>query len=161
MDIQVSSNFERLLFDALDRDHAALRGAFASLDQSGAFDVPAHALSSIRAEFDATSVGEAETTDEISRTWREAGYVLDPHTATGVRAARAKLAVDPATPVVALATAHPAKFPEAIERAIGQRPRLPDSIAGRLDRPERFVILENDQARVAAFIADRARAAKI
>lgn len=160
MDIQVSSNFERLLFDAAGRDHAAVRGAFASLDQSGAFDIPPAPLAAIRAEFDAMSVGEAETTDEIARCWREAGYVLDPHTATGVRAARARLAQNPATPVVALSTAHPAKFPDAIERAIGQRPRLPDAIAARLEGPERFTVLENDEARVTAFIAERARAAR-
>ena len=160
MDIQVSSNFERLLFDVSGRDPAAVRAAFASLDQSGAFDIGPAPLSAIRAEFDARSVGEAETTEEIARTWREAAYVLDPHTATGVRAARARLAVDPATPVVALATAHPAKFPDAIERAIGSRAPLPPSIAARLDGPERFTILENDESRVAAFIADRARAAR-
>jgi threonine synthase len=161
MDIQVSSNFERLLFDATGRDHAAVRSAFASLEQSGAFDIPAPALSAIRAEFDATSVGEAETTEEIARIWREAGYVVDPHTATGVRAARARLMRDPATPVVALSTAHPAKFPEAIERAIGKRPLLPESLAARLEGPERFTILENDEARVAAFVAERARAAQV
>ncbi len=161
MDIQVSSNFERLLFDAAGRDHATVRAAFASLDQSGSFEIPAGPLEAIRAEFDALCVGEAQTTAEIARTWREAGYVLDPHTATGVRAARARLEKDPATPVVALSTAHPAKFPEAIERAIGRRPRLPDEIAARLEGPERFVVLENSEARVAAFIAERARAAHI
>ncbi|PPD44445.1 MAG: threonine synthase [Methylocystis sp.] len=160
MDIQVSSNFERLLFDATGRDHGAIRGAFASLDQSGAFDIPPAALAAIRGEFDALSIGEADTTDEIARTWREAQYVLDPHTATGVSAARARLAREPATPVIALATAHPAKFPDAIERAIGYRPHLPDSLAARLEGPERFTILENDEARVANFIAERARAAK-
>ncbi len=161
MDIQVSSNFERLLFDACGRDPAAIRAAFASLEQSGGFDISAGPLAAIRAEFDAQSVDEAETTEEIARTWREAGYVLDPHTATGVRAARARLRVDPSTPVVALSTAHPAKFPDAIERAIGQRPRLPDAVAARLDGRERFTVLENDEARVADFIAERARAAQV
>jgi threonine synthase len=160
MDIQVSSNFERLLFDATGRDHAAVRAAFASLEQSGAFEIPPAPLEAIRAEFDALAVGEAQTTAEIARTWREAGYVLDPHTATGVRAARVRLEKDPSTPVVALSTAHPAKFPEAIERAIGRRPRLPDEIAARLDGPERFTVLENDESRIAAFIAGRARAAQ-
>ncbi len=160
MDIQLSSNFERLLFDAAGRDPAAVRAAFASLDQSGAFDIPAESLAAIRAEFDAQSVGETKTTDEIRRTWRETGYVLDPHTATGVSAARARLAKDPATPVVALSTAHPAKFPDAIERAIGLRPQPPENIAMRLDAPERFTILENDRARIAEFILQHARAAK-
>lgn len=160
MDIQVSSNFERLLFDACGRDAATIRGAFASLDQSGAFDIPPASLASIRATFDAHSVNEAATTDEITRTYREADYVIDPHTAIGVRAARARLAIDPSTPVVALATAHPAKFPDAIERAIGARPRLPGDLAARLEGREHFTVLENDVGRVAAFIAARARAAK-
>ena len=160
MDIQVSSNFERLLFDATGRDPATVRAAFAALDQSGAFDIASAPHDAIRAEFDAQPVSESQTTDEIARTWREAGYVLDPHTATGVRAARARLAIDPATPVVALSTAHPAKFPDAIERAIGMRANLPPSIASHLDAPERFTILENDESRVAAYIAQRARAAR-
>ncbi len=108
----------------------------------------------------ARSVGESETTDEIRRTWRETGYVLDPHTATGVSAARARLAKNPATPIIALSTAHPAKFPDAIERAIGLRPQPPQNIATRLDAPERFTILENDGARIAEFILQHARAAK-
>ena len=161
MDIQLSSNFERLLFDALGRDPAALRAAFASLDQSGGFDIPANALASIRAEFDAMAVGEEETSAEIARVYRESGYVLDPHTATGVRAARARLAVDPSTPVVALATAHPAKFPAAIERAIGVHVGLPPRLAPILDAPERFTQIENDAGRVRAFIDNHARASRI
>lgn len=159
MDIQVSSNFERLLFDAYDRDPAAIRAAFASLDQAGGFTIAEAPLAAIRAEFDAHSVSEEETSAEIVRTYRDAGYVLDPHSATGVRAARLRLADDPHTPVVALATAHPAKFPDAIERAIGLRPPLPERLAHILDAPERFTILENDERRIASFIGDRARAA--
>ncbi len=158
MDIQLSSNFERLLFDAVGRDPAALRAAFSNLDQSGGFDIPAPALAAIRADFDAQSVSEEETSEEIARTWRESGYVLDPHTATGVRAARGRLAIDPATPVVALATAHPAKFPAAIERAIGRRIELPARLAPILTAPERFSRLENDESRIRDFIADHARA---
>ncbi len=160
MDIQVSSNFERLLFDATGRDPAAIRAAFASLEQSGGFDIPPQPLAAIRNEFDAMAVGEAATSEEIARTYRESGYVLDPHTATGVRAARERLARDPATPVVALATAHPAKFPDAIERAIGLRPQPPAHIAARLDAKERFTILDNDDKSIAAYILERARAAR-
>ncbi len=160
MDIQLSSNFERLLFDAMGRDPAAVRAAFSSLDQSGGFDIPAPALAAIRADFDAQSASEEETSEEIVRTWRESGYVLDPHTATGVRAARARLAIDPATPVVALATAHPAKFPAAIERAIGRRIELPARLAPILTAPERFSRLENDESRIRVFIADHARAVR-
>ncbi len=161
MDIQLSSNFERLLFDALGRDAGALRAAFASLDQSGGFDIPPGALASIREDFDARAVSEEETTAEIARVYRESGYVLDPHTATGVHAARARLAVDPSTPVVALATAHPAKFPAAIERAIGERIELPPRLAPILTAAERFSRLENDEGRVRAFIEDHARATRL
>ena len=161
MDIQLSSNFERLLFDALGRDAGVLRAAFAGLDQSGGFDIPPDALASIREDFDALAVGEEETSAEIARTYRESGYVLDPHTATGVHAARARLAVDPSTPVVALATAHPAKFPAAIERAIGERIELPPRLAPILTAEERFSRLENDEGRVRAFIEDHARATRL
>lgn len=160
MDIQLSSNFERLLFDACGRDAAQVRAAFASLDQSGGFTIADAPLAAIRAEFDAHSVSEEETSMEIQRTHAQAGYVLDPHTATGVRAARLRLADDPHTPVVALATAHPAKFPDAIERAIRLRPPLPERLAHILTAPERFTILENDEGRIASFIGERARAAR-
>lgn len=160
MDIQVSSNFERLLFDACGRDAAMVRAAFASLESAGGFDLPAPALAAIRADFDAQRVGEEETSAEILRTWRESGYVLDPHTATGVRAARARLDADPATPVVALATAHPAKFPAAIERAIGRRIALPERLAPIMEAPERFSRLRAEAAQIKGFIETRARAAR-
>jgi threonine synthase len=160
MDIQVSSNFERLLFDACDRDSGATRRAFESLEQSGGFDIPPEALKKIRAEFDAQSVGEAETASEIARTYRETGYVLDPHTATGVAAARARLKRDPSTPVVALATAHPAKFPDAIERAIGLRIELPPRLRSILTAEEHATRLANDAGVVKRFILDHARAAR-
>jgi threonine synthase len=161
MDIQVSSNFERLLFDAYSRDASAIRSAFSSLEQSGAFSVAQEPLEAIRNEFEAHSASEEETSAEIACTYREAGYVLDPHTATGVHAARLRLDKDPSTPMVALATAHPAKFPQAIEKAIGEKPRLPKNFAGLLSAKEQFTILDNDQQKVAAFIRGRARAARI
>jgi threonine synthase len=160
MDIQISSNFERLLFDVHDRDASAIRALMGSLAQSKGFTLAPQALAAIRAEFDAHSASEAQTTGEIVRAYRDSGYVLDPHSATGVHAARLRLAEDPATPLVALATAHPAKFPQAIERAIGKRVPLPESLEGILTAPERFAILENDAAQVAAFISGRARAAR-
>jgi threonine synthase len=161
MDIQISSNFERLLFDAYGRDSSAIRLAFSSLEQSGAFSLAREPLETIRAEFEAHSASEEITSGEIARTYRESGYVLDPHTATGVHAARRRLVQDPRTPMVALATAHPAKFPHAIEKAIEEKPQLPKNFAGLLSAKERFTILDNDFAEVAAFIRDRARAARI
>ncbi len=158
MDIQVSSNFERLLFDAADRDPAVVRAAFASLEQSGGFDIPSAALTRVREDFDARAVNEAETSAEIARTYREAGYVLDPHTATGVTAARARLKQDPSTPVVALATAHPAKFPDAIFKAIGLKVDLPERLAPIMTAPERSTRLDADESCVKSFIERHARA---
>ncbi|NNM72983.1 threonine synthase [Enterovirga aerilata] len=158
MDIQVSSNFERLLFEAYGRDAASVRGLMASLAQSRSFTVAPEPLAAIRRDFEAAAVPENEVADEIGRTWREAGYLLDPHTAIGVRAARRHLARAPAVPVVALSTAHPAKFPDAVERATGIRPALPPHLADLLERPERVTRLPNDAAAIERFIRAEARA---
>jgi threonine synthase len=158
MDIQVSSNFERLLFEAHDRDAGAVRRLMAGLAQSRAFMIEAGPLQAIRAGFDGAAVDEDATADEIGRAWREAGYLLDPHTAVGVRAARAGLARDPATPMVVLGTAHPAKFPDAVERASGVRPALPPHLADLMDRPERFTVLPAEQGAIEGFITARSRA---
>ncbi|HEX2137386.1 MAG TPA: threonine synthase [Microvirga sp.] len=160
MDIQISSNFERLLFEAYGRDGAAVRRLMASLSQSRAFLIDAEPLRRIRAEFSARGVDEATVAAEMAETYRAAGYVLDPHTAVGTRAARTLLNDRPEVPVVALATAHPAKFPDAVERATGVRPPLPPHLADLLDRKERFTVLPNDQAALERFIRERARAAR-
>ena len=159
MDIQVSSNFERLLFDAYGRDAAAVRGLMEALKQAGEFSVAAPALAAIRRDFDAQRVGEAACAAEMARAYRDSGVVVDPHSAVGLHAARLMLERDPSTPVVALATAHPAKFPEAVERAIGRRPELPPHLAAVQSRPERVTILPNDPAAVAKFVRQRARVA--
>jgi threonine synthase len=158
MDIQVSSNFERLLFEAYRRDAEAVRAAMASLKQSGEFAILAGPLETIRKDFDAVRVSETECTDEMARVHRESGIIIDPHTAVGVAAARAALRRDPATPVIALATAHPAKFPGAVEHATGARPALPPRLDGLFERPEHVSILPNDARAVAEFIRTRARA---
>ncbi len=162
MDIQISSNFERLLFEALGRDAPALVRLMDGLKQSGSFTVEPAALARIRAEFDAHAVPETAVVAEIARTWGRAGYVLDPHSAVGVAAARRALEADPATPVVALATAHPAKFPDAVARATGGavRPALPPHLADLMDRPERLSRVANDPGAVAAFVSERARAVR-
>ncbi len=158
MDIQVSSNFERLLFDAVGHDPAEIRALMASLDQSGAFDIPSAALAHIRADFAAGAASEADTSGEIARTWRECEYILDPHTAVAVHVARKYLAKDPATPMVALGTAHPAKFPDAVRAATGISAPLPAHLADLFERHERFDILPNDENAIASFIRARARA---
>ena len=156
MDIQVSSNFERLLFESHGRDAAALRRLMAGLRQSQGFSIEPGPLQAIRAEFDAVSVTEAETTQEIAQSWREAGYLADPHTAVGISAARRTKMNASASPLVVLGTAHPGKFPDAIERATGIRPDLPGHLAGLFKRKERFSILPNDQNEIERFIRDRA-----
>ncbi len=160
MDIQVSSNFERLMFDACDRDAAMVRGMMASLSQSGRFEMPVQMLTRITDEFDAYRTGETGTAKEMARVWKDCGVLIDPHTAVAVHAARKALAHDPATPMVALSTAHPAKFGAAVEKATGQNPALPAHLAGLMDKPERFTVLANDQAVVEAFVRERARAAR-
>jgi threonine synthase len=160
MDIQVSSNFERLLFEATGRDAAAVRGMMGSLRQSGAFEIPAPALAAIRADFAAASANDDDAAAAIRAAFANGafgGYLADPHTATGLHAARALPSGD--APTVTLATAHPAKFPEAVEAAAGVRPALP----GWLDLDparERVTRLPADQAEVEAFILQHARAAR-
>jgi threonine synthase len=160
MDIQISSNFERLLFEAYGRDGAAVRRLMASLHQSHAFLIEPEPLARIRAEFQALAVDEPAVAAEMAETHRATGYVLDPHTAVGTRAARALLAERPEVPVVALATAHPAKFPDAVERATGQRPPLPPHMADLMERPERFTVVANEQGALERFIRERARVAR-
>ncbi|AWN46277.1 threonine synthase [Methylobacterium terrae] len=157
MDIQVSSNFERLLFEALDRDADAVNRLMAGLKQSGAFTLDARTLERIRSEFDAAAVPEEEVVSEIRDVYAGTGQIIDPHSAIGVRAARKLLERDPATPVVALATAHAAKFPDAVETATGVRPALPPHLSDLLERRERFTVLPNDEAAVERAIRERAR----
>jgi len=160
MDIQISSNFERLLFEAHDRDGEAIRRLMASLNQSRSFTIDAEPLARIREEFAAEAVNEASVADEMARTYRSTGYVLDPHSAVGTRAGRALLRAKPDVPVVALSTAHPAKFPDAVERATGVRPALPPHMADLMGRKESFTVLPNDQPAVERFIRERARAVR-
>ncbi|GJD62502.1 threonine synthase [Methylobacterium frigidaeris] len=157
MDIQVSSNFERLLFESLDRDAEAVKRLMAGLKQSGAFTLDPATLGRIRSEFDAAAVPEDEVVAEIRDVYRGTGQIIDPHSAIGVRAARKLVAEDSATPVVALATAHAAKFPDAVEAATGIRPALPPHLADLLERRERFTVLPNDEAAVERAIRERAR----
>ena len=159
MDIQVSSNFERLLFDAYDRDPQPIRALMGSLRQSGRFTIAAHALAEIRSAFGADRADEEETAASIRTLRREADYLLDPHTAVAFAVAE-KEAGDRSTPMVVLATAHPAKFPEAIERAAGVVPQLPHWLAGLADRPERVNVLPADQKLVEHFILGASRAAQ-
>ncbi|MCC2103715.1 MAG: threonine synthase [Hyphomicrobiales bacterium] len=158
MDIQVSSNFERLLFDAYGRDGAAIRNLMARLDQAKAFDIEAGPLAAIRADFDAASVSEQETAAEIARVYKASEYILDPHSAVGVAAGFRALAKHAHTPMIVAGTAHPAKFPDAIRTATGVHPALPPHLADIMEREERFDVVENDIGSIEKFIRARARA---
>lgn len=160
MDIQISSNFERLLFEAYGRDAGAIRALMASLNQAKGFSIAEPALSHIRRDFSAHAVKQDAVASEMKRTWNEAGYLLDPHTAIGVVAGRAELKRDPATPMVVLGTAHPAKFPDAVKAATGIMPALPAHLADLHGRQERFTNLPNNQKSVEDFIRSQARAAR-
>jgi threonine synthase len=158
MDIQVSSNFERLLFDAGDRDPAKVRAAMGQLKQAQRFDVPEQTLSAIRGGFSAGRATMADTAETIRSVWENSGYLLDPHTAAGVHVARAHM-IHP-TPMVVLGTAHPAKFPAAVEEASGVHPALPAWLSGLMEREERFTVLPSDLKIVEDHILRHARATK-
>jgi threonine synthase len=156
MDIQVSSNFERLLFEAMGRDGAAVAGLMQGLGQSNGFTVPDAALASIRAEFGAGTTDEHRTRTTIAETFELSGYLLDPHSAVGVGVANRVLSTT--VPMVTLSTAHPAKFPDAVRAASGVEPPLPLWLADLYDRVERYDTLPNDGDAVRDYILARTRA---
>jgi threonine synthase len=158
MDIQVASNFERLLFDVHGRDGRAVRALMASLAQSRRFVLSAHALSQVRAVFSANRADEEDTAATIRTMLRETGHLIDPHTAVGVAVAEKEIR-DPSIPMVVLSTAHPAKFPDAVEAASGVRPALPDWLADLDRRPEQATTLPIDQIAVERHILSVSRAA--
>ena len=159
MDIQVSSNFERLLFDAYDRDAKRVAALMGSLAQSRRFSISAHALAAMRARFTADRADEEESAATMRASWREAGYCVDPHTAVALAVAE-KETRDPAVPMIVLSTAHPAKFPQAVEAACGQRPKLPDWLADLAERKERVTVLPAEQAAVESYVSSASRAAR-
>ena len=152
MDIQVSSNFERALFDALDRDGAAVVALMEGLKQGGGFTIPTIAMDRLRAVFEAGSCSEAETSATIAATLAQTGELLCPHSAVGVKVAWEHMGQ---APMVTLATAHPAKFPDAVEAATGIRPALPPRMADLFQRPERVTRVPNDLAALKTLIRDR------
>jgi threonine synthase len=159
MDIQVSSNFERLLFEAYGRDAKPIRALMGSLAQSRHFSIGAHALAAMRGTFTADRAGEQEGEATIRAWMREAGYCADPHTAVALAVAE-KETRDPAVPMVVLSTAHPAKFPAAVKAACGVEPALPDWLGDLYARPERITALPAEQAAVERFVLAASRAAR-
>ena len=155
MDIQVASNFERLLFELKGRSGAAVAQAIAAFRRDGALPPDDQAWRAASQLFAGHRIDDDGTLAEIGETYRRTGMLVDPHTAIGIAAARAHREGD--APVVALATAHPAKFGDAVERATGVRPPLPSALAEMMERPERVTTLPNDIAAVSRFVRERAR----
>jgi threonine synthase len=156
MDIQVSSNFERFLFEATGRDAAFVRGKMNGLRQSRSIGL-GEAMVPYRESFIAERVDETAVADCIRRVKAESGYLLDPHSACAVVAARKAMTTQSRhIPHIALATAHPAKFPDAMEAITGERPALPARLASLMSDPERVTVLPNDVAAVQRFVEDRA-----
>jgi threonine synthase len=156
MDIQVSSNFERLLFELWGRDGAATERLMRRFRAERRAEISTARLARLRAGFAAGRCSDEETLATIGDIWRRTGEILDPHSAVAVHvAARASHARG--APMVALACAHPAKFPDAVEKATGVRPPLPPRLADLHTRKERVSVLANDLATVEAFVASRAR----
>ncbi len=153
MDIQVSSNFERALFEVYDRDGAAVAQQMRALKDEGGFDVSQGALERLRETFGSGRASEAETADTIRRTFAESGELLCPHSAVGVKVAQEHSGGT--APMITLATAHPAKFPDAVEAATGLRPPLPNRMADLYDRPERVTEVANDLAALERLITER------
>lgn len=159
MDIQVSSNFERLLFEAYGRDSGAIRALMASLAQSRRFALSPQALSEIRASFTADRADEEEVAATIRTVLRETEFLCDPHTAVAIAVAE-KETRDPAVPMIVLSTAHAAKFPDAVEAACGTRPALPDWLSDLPKRPERMTQMPVDQGQIERFVLAASRAAR-
>ncbi|MGI9387795.1 MAG: threonine synthase, partial [Methyloligellaceae bacterium] len=159
MDIQISSNFERLLFELGGRDGERVRSLMEDLRDQHRFGLSENERDQLSAVFSAHRLDEAETVDVIRELHRRTGYVADPHTAVGVGAAW-KMPQDPARPIIALATAHPTKFPETVKDALGQAPEQPEFLSRKLSVDERYTVLSNDYASVAHFIGERSRAVR-
>ncbi len=151
MDIQISSNFERLLFELYGRQGNIIKTMMDDFNDTGSFSVGPEQMEQLHKLFSAQRFSDDETRQMIAQVFTGHGKLLDPHSAIGVAAGRARRN-NPKTPLVALATAHPAKFPEAVEQASGQRPQLPEKLSGLFDRPEHFTVFENDMAQVQSFI---------
>ena len=157
MDIQVSSNFERLLFDLAGRDGPALAAMMHGFEADKRLSIPADMLASAQTLFSSARIDADGMALAMRWAHERAGQVIDPHTAIGLAAARAA-GLD--VPVVTLATAHPAKFRDAVERATGMRPALPARIGGLMERQERYDTLPATSEAIAAYVTERATPAR-
>ena len=158
MDIQVSSNFERLLFDLFGRMPKAVAQTMEHFRKSGPYHLEDDVMIGLRQLFASGRMDDAQTTEVIKRTYDKYGYIVDPHTAVGLGVAREYQKAHPDSVIVSLATAHPAKFPEAVKRAIGIEPPLPVHLADLYTRSEKYDILPNNLVKAQAFVRNGVRA---
>ncbi|HWA29619.1 MAG TPA: threonine synthase [Rhizomicrobium sp.] len=156
MNIRAASNFERALFEASNRDARAVVGLMQLAKKDGGFVFPENILAALRARYLAAPASDEETLSAIAHIHRETGRTIDPHTAVGFVAAE-KLKDEISGPVVFLSTAHPAKFPDAVARAVGDTVPLPPRLAALYDGVERVTVLPHDLATVRGFIQERLR----
>ncbi|RUM88697.1 MAG: hypothetical protein DSZ24_03055 [Thermodesulfatator sp.] len=154
MDIQVASNFERYLYYLFDEDPERVRETMARFKEEERLCFSEEELRRIQRDFLSISITQEETLATIRAFYEETGYILDPHTAVGVRAALQFL--EEGLPMICLATAHPAKFPEAVSQALGFEPPVPEPLQGLSEKPRRVVILPADSAVVRRFIEENA-----
>ena len=154
MDIQVSSNLERLLFEVLGRDGAATADLLTRFRAEGAVELPAEQFRALSERFVAARCDDDETLAVMKDVHAAHGILVDPHTAVAIHAART-VPRRAAVPMVVLSTAHPAKFPDAVAAATGIRPELPPRLADLLERPERLTVLADDVSAVRSFIRAR------
>jgi len=151
MDIQISSNFERYLFDLLNRDATRLANLMTSFKETGDIAVSDTHLQKARAQFESTRSNDDETLALIKEVYNKTSYILDPHTAVGMKGAK-EVAKEESGAVVLLATAHPAKFPDAVEKAIGIRPELPEHLSDLFERKEIMQEQPNDLGKVMDYV---------
>lgn len=154
MDIQISSNFERFLFEMSGRDSALINRLMDEFSQTGEFAVSPELFQTMSAHFSAHQLSDAQTQADIKAEFARTGEIIDPHSIIGISAARA-LNQDPAVPVVAMGTAHPAKFGDAVEAVIGQKVPFPARLEKVMDAEEKVTVLDNDLAGLQAFIRER------
>ena len=154
MDIQVSSNFERLLFELWDRDGARVADAMERFRKIAEFAVDKKTLERMHEIFDAARLDDEGTKRVIREIYEATGELIDPHTAVGIHAGRT-CRRDPAIPLIAIGTAHPAKFPDAVEAATGKRPQLPPRLADLFTREERLAVLPKELKAMKDFIRAR------
>lgn len=158
MDIQVSSNFERLLFDMMGRDGVAVARTLNHFRKDGPFQIDDAIMEKLRATFASGHKDDTQTLEMIRIIHQKHNYMLDPHSAVGVACAEDYLRENPESCVVSLATAHPAKFIDAVKKATGLEPPVPPQLFGIGNMPEKFHILPSDVARVRDFIRENVSA---